>query len=518
MSGKEDHIMNYVCTDPAEFIYPDITEYSSGSDRITILAARNSYACAQVLFYNCEEASMKVEVEGWEPEIYQMVAIPVERNQGIEPENFKPHRPERIAPYELFECMKPIRDGLLHPEKGIAAMYLSMRIPSDAKVGVYHCAVKVGEVSIPVELEISRAVVPSETLTILMGYSTDCVARYHGVTHDSREFHALDEQYLKMLRRSHQNMLYCPKPGSKRDENGGWEIDFTHFENYIERHLKLGFKRFNFGLGFRKSWSASEILVNGMPSMSFECYQYLAKLLPQLEALLKAHGWSELFYLGIADEPNSANATEYRALCGLVRKLAPSIRLLDAMSFGAVHGAVDIWIPLNAEYECHKKEFEIFRENGDEIWYYDCCGPRGSSCINRFMDYALLDTRYHFWANYAYSLPGYLHWAANLYQPGQDPFKQSCPEHHNADNVCWLPAGDTHLIYPGEGEPWMSIRLENQRASAEEYEMLCALSKNDKAKADMICSKVFRSFCDVEYDVTIFRAAKNELIRACEAI
>lgn len=79
------------------------------------------------------------------------------------------------------------------------------------------------------------------------------------------------------------------------------------------------------------------------------------------------------------------------------------------------------------------------------------------------MDLPLLATRYLFWGNYKYDLKGYLHWASNHYQPGQDPFKQNCPIHHNADSVTTLPSGDTHLIYPGADGPWMSMRLEAQR-------------------------------------------------------
>ena len=130
------------------------------------------------------------------------------------------------------------------------------------------------------------------------------------------------------------------------------------------------------------------------------------------------------------------------------------------------------------------------------------------------MDYPLLSTRYLFWGNYRYNLTGYLHWAAMCYQPGQDPFTENCPEHHNTDSVCHLPAGDTHLIYPSDSGPWMSIRLENHRASAEEYEMLKKLAETDRARADAICAAVFRSFRDVEYDPHIFRAARRELLKA----
>ena len=83
-----------------------------------------------------------------------------------------------------------------------------------------------------------------------------------------------------------------------------------------------------------------------------------------------------------------------------------------------------------------------------------------------------------------------------------------------AEDTCFLPAGDTHIIYPGKGEPWLSIRLEAQRESAEEYELLCELAKTDKAKADELCENVFRSFKDVEYDVAKFTSNKKALLEA----
>lgn len=313
-------------------------------------------------------------------------------------------------------------------------------------------------------------------------------------------------------------MLYCPAPTTKALGDNKYDISFTEMEAFFEKAISLGYRCFNWGLGFRKSWDESTILINGMESMSFECYCYLAQLLPALEAWLKSKGWQDKFILGVSDEPNEANAMEYRALCGLIRKLAPSLRLMDAMTFGPVHGAIDIWIPMNCEYQKHREEIETFRKYGDEIWFYTCCGPRGDKPINRFMDYPLLSTRYLFWAGYRYNLPGYLHWAANNYQPGQDPFKVSCPEHHNADHVLFLPPGDTHIMYPGDNAPWMSIRLEAYRESAEEYELFRLLEKKDKALADSICTSVCREFDDVDYSVSAFRAARTALIRALEEI
>lgn len=509
--------MRYTCIDTAEFVYPDITEYQSGSQDIRILAVRGSYACAQILFSDADTTALSVKATGWSPEIYEMVAIPVECNLDIDETNATPHMPEREAPYEVYDCIKPC-DGTLYPDaNGVCAVYFSEWIAKDAVVGVRKASVTVGNITIPVTVEVSPVVVPDETLSVIMGYSRDRVCTYHHVEANTPTFEELDTAYLQALRRMHQNMLYCPAPKAVALGNNRYDISFDAMEAFFTKTTALGFNKFTFVLGRRRSWSESTIYVNDLPAMSFECYCYLAQMLPAMVNWLRAHGWLDKFILCVSDEPNEANGTEYRALCGLIRKLAPELKLMDATSFGPIHGAIDIWVPKNDEYLRHKDDFEVFRSFGDDVWYYNCNFPRGNGIISRFMDYPLLATRYHFWANYRYGLTGYLHWACNHYQPGQDPFRQSCPEHRNADLVCRLPAGDTHILYPGEGAPWLSVRLEAHRASAEEYEMFRALDKIDHEKAYAICTSVCREFNDVDYDPNQFREARTALIRALEA-
>ena len=508
--------MRYTCVDTAEFLYPDITEYQSGTDRVRLLTPRGSFACAQILLSDISAKTLNIRFEGVQPEVYEMVPIFVEENHLLDESTSHPHIPERVAPYYVYDCLKPVKDTVAVGENGVLAIYFSEKIPHDAEIGVRYGKIIIDNLEIPIEIEVSSVLVPDESLIMIQGYNRDSVCKYHGVEDGTDEFSELDTKYLKMLRRMRQNMLYCPEPDVEELGNNQYKISFDRMESFIDKAMALGFERFNFGLGFRRNWSESTILVNGMESMSFECYCYLAQMLPALEIFLKEKGILDKFYLGVADEPNEANATEHRTLSGLIRKFAPSIKLMDAMHFGPVHGSVDIWILLSAEYQQYKDVIDTYSKYGDEVWFYDCNNPRGGKTINRFLDYALLATRYHFWASYRYGLNGYLHWAVNCYQPGQNPFTQSCPEHRNADFVCHLPPGDTHVIYPGENEPWMSVRLEAYRASAEEYELLKALSKIDKEKADEICHSVCREFDDVEYDPLAFREARNTLIKALE--
>lgn len=516
--------MKYTVVDSSEFTYPDITEYASSSEKAEVFSAKGSYATFQVILSGLEPNGIAdIKAIGFEPEIYSLYPVHVEGNPGIAPENFKPHFPERKAPFCLYDCLKPY-DGTLTVTNGVGGIYVAVRIDSDAEAGILKGSLEIDDISIPVEIEIFDVTVPEETLKVIMGYSRGCVAQYHNVKYGTPEFDELDVKYLRMLRRMHQNMMYVGGVKVTELGNNKYEFDFTELENSIESALAQGIKYFNGpSVGWRKSWSQSTILVNRtIPCMSYEGYCYLSQYLPALNDMLERHGWLDIFVMGVADEPNKENATEFRALCGLIRKFVPNIKLIDAMSYGDLHGALDIWIPLNAEYDRHMKEIETLRGNGDEIWHYVCCGPRGDEYINRFMDYPLLSTRYLYWGNYKYNLTGYLHWAANVYQNGihhddgtpysQNPFNENCPEHHNTDAVCTLPPGDTHIIYPGEGEPWMSIRLEAQRESAEEFELFKKLAESDKKLADEICDSCFRSFKDVEYDVKKFRAAKKRLL------
>lgn len=513
-----------------EWTYPDQMIYRSASDCARIYGARGSYAEVQIVVSGVPEGA-KIstasvgDIAPFEVEWYELVPVFVEANANLpeDDESRDEWIPARPAPYWLYDCAKPLTTQLT-PKDGTAALYATLRIPTDAEPGVYQGSYAVvidGEtMTVPVELTVYAARIPEEEhLKILNGYRRDKVAEYHHVDKGTDEFRTLDDQYLRMLRRMHQNALYVGVGCLGQDETGHYRFDFDSLKREVENFRALGYRWFQMGgVGFRRSWHEPTILVHGMPAMSYEAYCYLADYLPALQAFLEQEGWLDSFYLGVADEPNEENAVEYRALCGLIRKLAPRLRLIDAVGTTPIYGALDTYIPLNASYEEKQEVFERFRAGGNELWHYVCCGPRGKKYTNRLMDYPLLSTEYLFWGNYKYQMSGYLHWAANCYQPDQDPFTCNCPTHRNADSVCTLPAGDTHIVYPGDGAPWMSLRLEAQRRSAEDYELLRLLGEHNAALADAICAKGFRSFRDVEYDPNRFEEIRRELLAACSAL
>ena len=514
--------MRYLVVDDTEFIYPDTDVYATGSQVLDLFSPRGSYAAAQVLFWDLPEdgrIDIRLSLSGFESEIYGLLPIPVETNAGMSDEAMRPNNPSRRAPFEVCDCLRPY-DGTIPTKLGRGGIYLAIPVSEDAVPGTVTGELLAGKTKIPLRLEIFSARVPRTTLKIIQGYDRRPLANFHGLTPGTSEYAEMDRKYLAALRRMHQNMMFTSGVKVTKTGENSFSFDFSALESNIRTYLDAGMEYFTAPcIGGRHSWSESTIYLNGnIPAMSYEGYCYLSQYLPRLTEMLRRNGWLERFCMEICDEPNNANATEFRALCGLVHRLAPEIRLMDAMSYGPLHGSLDIWVPLNAEYQKHRAELESFRTNGAEIWHYVCCVPRGEGFINRFMDCPLIESRYLFWGNYRYSLTGYLHWATNCYQPGQNPFLQSCPEHHNADSVCFLPAGDTHLLYPGTDGPWLSIRAESMRSGVEEYELLRLLSESDRDCADRLCSACFRSFNDVEYDPNAFRRIKKELLKAVSAL
>lgn len=507
--------MEYKIVDSCQWTYPDIFDYPASNDKYIGYALRGSSATFRIVFRNAGEY-LRLRLSGAAGSIYEEIAIPVEDNPTFE-EGFKPHFPERVAPFLVYDCMKPYSQGKKITIKNeVTSVYVSIDASVDEMdiiEGFLLVETDSESISVPITVTPIGKPVP-ETLKIAMGYSPWEVCNKHNLDFRTPEFREMNDKYLRMLRHQHQNAYFLPKPYFRKNEDGEWEFYFNHLNSVIKNCIEHGFTFFMLeGVGFRRAWDAPEIIVNGMDCLTYEAYVFISKYLKALRKNLKDNGWlkPDMFCIGIADEPNQHDALTYRALSGMVRKYLPEIKIYDAVSYSEVYGAIDIWAPRVDEYYKNKEKFDVFKEDGDEIWHYVCLYPRDGGFVNRFMDIPLLSTRYIYWGNYFYGLTGYLHWAVNNYQAGLDPFKASCPEHVNAGSRSILPAGDDKLIYPGEDGPYMSARLEAHRESAEEFEMLTEIAKVDKNLADDICKMCFRSYVDVEYDPEKFIEARTRL-------
>ena len=77
-----------------------------------------------------------------------------------------------------------------------------------------------------------------------------------------------------------------------------------------------------------------------------------------------------------------------------------------------------------------------------------------------------------------------------------------------------LPAGDTHVIYPGPAGPWSSTRFEAQRIGLEDLTALRCLTTRQPDLAAEIVNRVFRGYDDWESSVARYRDARAALLQA----
>jgi hypothetical protein len=171
----------------------------------------------------------------------------------------------------------------------------------------------------------------------------------------------------------------------------------------------------------------------------------------------------------------------------------------------------DIWVPVLGSFDQQLDKIRTHVNKGGEAWYYTCIFPQGRH-LNRFIDYSLLKVRLLHWFNFRHEFTGFLHWGGNYWDP--KPFENVQPIIN--DGTTLLPAGDNAIVYPYPEKNTIlsSIRLETMREGIEDYELLVALAKNDKAKADELARSAIPHIDDYIRDIATFRKLRRRLLES----
>ena len=525
--------MNYQVFSANEWVYPDTPVSADASQSVRLFCARGARAACQVLFTpvaaDAREAWIFRSESGIpQPDVFQMIDVNVDMNTGAELSTWAEGDPEpdhvcRRAPFRVYDALKPLR-GEGTTRSDVEALYISWRIPRDIIPGRYtgsfHVEIGGSKAQIPVELIIYAATVPEEeSLRVTNWFNLGNMATRHGLELWSDEHYEMIRQYARLMRRQRQTDFLLPRGYVEvsTDENGKHVFNFDRMERLIQLFFDEGFTYLNGGHIAGHSNEQKEIFITGVDGKSVwaagrEGYRYLAEYLPAWREFLVSHGWLDRTIQHVADEPWDDSQQDYRVLAGIVRKLMPGVPLIDALGLPELGGSVDIWVPTSKTYEEHREEFEEHRQLGDTLWFYTCCSPTGHY-MNRLLDTPLLRTRYLHWGNYLYDLKGFLHWGLNQLRADQDAFECHNPLHGHNDHFN-LPAGDSHIVYPGEGEPWSSVRFEAMGMGIEDYELLRLAAEKDKERADGICTSVMRNFHDADQEPEAFEAAHIKLLEA----
>lgn len=520
--------------DSMDWSYPD----SQVSDRprrtVQLESARGARPGFQLLLADVPEGApvrvsigpLKCKGGGLlrEAESFHLLSVPVEENTGLHGFTNEADKNEfvtRRAPFRVYDVVRPM-PGESPALAGTNSFLVQFHVGPSARPGTYSGTVTLSagseSATIAVSLRVHRATIPAKGhLKVTNWFSLDNMATHHGLKPWSPAHWTMIRKYAELMRRNRQNMFWVPLGyiAARKGKDGRWRFDFARWERTIRTFLSAGLTWIEGGhLAGRKEWDSPRYNVTGQGEMLAtdpEGFAYLGALLTEIRKLVERNGWKARYVQHLADEPHGADVPDYRVLAAIARKFLPGVPLIDAIQNTGLGGALDIWVPLNSQYEQQREGWELHRSFGDEIWHYTCCVP-GGRYLNRLLDQSLLRPRLLHWGNYFYDLDGFLHWGLNH---GRQPFEMSVVGHGGNNK---LPAGDTHTVYPGTDGPWSSMRFEAMREGLEDYELLLQVAEKDRKLADRITRQVFRGFADYTEDVGVFRKAHARLLRAASEV
>lgn len=517
--------------DELEELYPD-SSLAAGVQALATHTTRGAYAGVHVLLTGLdsgEELSFDIEHADRSlgvPTFYRLIDVPVEENTGLgsRTEQFEgkenPHVIRR-APFRVFEALQPLVGPFL-PPTDVIALRAELFVPRTAGVGKRELEVVVRqgerELRFAWTLVVHGTFVPpagEQTLAYTNWFSPSIIAEKHGLELWSEPFWDMLARYAALMHRGRQNTFWVRWADMFEER----ELQRERLVRYVETFRASGLFWIEGAPIARRpegDWSKDWLWLPlaDLPATGEEGSAAVAALWGEVWELAGEHGWRETWLQHVSDEPTDVNAADYAKLAGILRAAMPGVKIIEATMCVEVAGAVDVWCPQVQEYQKRRDFFEERRAAGDELWVYTCLVP-GGPWLNRLLDQERLRQVYIGWAAAKYDLGGFLHWGFNHYKA--DPFEQSVVDHPAMPNTTnKLPAGDTHVVYPGPDGPWSSQRFEAHRIGLEDRELLELLKGKDAAAAEELIARVFRAFDDYSTDVAEYRKVKRELLAALD--
>ncbi len=515
-----------------EWVYPD--SELTAQNVAEVYAARNGDVCFQLLTDYELESGEKIEFEysakGITADVMQMLPILVTKNSAPDysvTDDYELVKDfvTRKAPFYAYDITKPLDDG--ETKAGRAAFFVRLNVAAYTPVGVQDTVLKLtlGDktVEIPVNIKVYSVVVPdlydaSYHMTNWIhfddGVKKISLSNLYKKEEFSEEYYEILENTMLNLVDMRNDTLMIPFGKPIRDKDGKVvDFDFTQVERVGNMALACGFKYIMGGfIVLWKDWKDEEMYLqwdNDVRCTSMEGFRQLKIYFAGVKKLIEDNGWEDCYWQCLVDEPQDANAMEYRALSAICRKCLPGIIINDPIESDKIQGAIDKWVVKQDVFDKRIDRYRELQAMGEEMWIYTCGFPSGK-VMNRVIDLPLTASRLLMWMCYGYDAPGFLHFGYFLHN--EDPFADA---NYHASRGRIFPAGNAHIVYPGSKGPWYSVRGHAQRTGAQDFELLNILGnrgEKEKAKAKELVNKLCRNFSDYETEASVFEAVRKELL------
>ena len=434
--------------------------------------------------------------------------------------------PTPEAPKALGVC-DPLYEVDEFPIDKSAALYVSVRVPSDIPAGVYRgtVALAVGGNHVAlnrIEIEVANVDLPDVRdwdffLNVWMNPAT--VARWHGVEIFSDEHFRLLRPYVEDLASHGQKTVVAPicyqpwgaqtrdpYPNSIRWIKRGtkYEFDFSAFDRYVELHEKCGIDR--------AIHCYTIVQGNKDGDNTIEFFDADAGVTRRVEAAvgdrlytsawgaffkafaehLDRRGWLDKTYIGFDEK----RPETMEAVIAFLEEHAPDFKIALAGNTSeelypriddlCLHiefndrGVVDVSPPERSAMGIaqlldpeNARSVANVRAANMMTSYYVCCGP---AFPNTFLFSPLVESRMLPFLAVQGGYDGFLRWSYNDWP--DDPYTH--PE--------WglWPTGDVFFVYPGANGPVSSLRWEQLKEGIADYELAMIASANLQGPEEMV--------------------------------
>ena len=513
-------------------VYPDVNKTKFPKSYAVDTALNTSVNVNLIVF---SDLNSIVEVDYQSPtinkvDLSEVLAVPVEQNTGLDSrtEQFKglinPHVIRR-APFEVFEVIKPLNSKSIITKTKFSLINIKIQIEKDLIVKNHKLNFKISingkEYNLKLKINIYNTLIPnldSSNFFYTNWFNLSKMEEYHNLDRWSTEWYSMLDKYAKIMASGRQN---CVKiPGELINlYNGEIFLDEEKMISFVNVFLKYGFKYFEsphlLGRGKNDDWGNPELItkLRNVGYYTEEGKNEIEIITKKIKNFTEKYNLTTQWLQHIADEPTSVNAKCYSDVSMQIKKIYPKIKIMEATnSRESLGNAIDIWCPIINDFQENEDFFRSREKLGEKVLVYTCLVP-GGKWLNRTLDMEKIRQVYFGWGGSKYNTMGYLHWGLNQYKA--DPFNQSVIKHPSpiAGPNNFLPAGDTHVIYPGEEGPLSSLRFEAHRIGCEDYELLEMLKKIDFDFHKKIIDKIFTNYTSYSTSLKKYKRIKKRLLK-----
>ena len=460
----------------------------------------------------------------------EVLDVPVEQNTGLDSRterfrgNINPFVIRR-APFRIYEIIKPLSNNEITTSSHFSLINIKIPINKNLKSDKYQInfTVELNEMkfNLKLKLNVYNVNIPDldqSNFFYTNWFNLSKMEEYHQLERWTEEWYAMLNNYAKLMAYGRQN---CVKiPGELiYIENDEIFLNEKRMMSFINVFLKYGFKYFEsphlLGRGKNDDWGSPELKTNlrNVGYYSDEGKKEIDEVTKKIKDFTVKYNLTDKWLQHIADEPTSVNAQCYIDVANQIKDIHPEIQIMEATNARESLGnSIDIWCPIINDFQENEDFFRSREKLGEKILVYTCLVP-GGKWLNRTLDMEKIRQVYFGWGASKYNTMGYLHWGLNQYKA--NPFEQSVVKHPSpaAGPNNFLPAGDTHVIYPADEGPLSSLRFESHRIGCEDYEILEALKKIKPNKHKILIKKIFQNYTSYTLNIKKYDKIKKRILK-----